>query len=227
MTTPTIATTTQFEPDCIEVGGTPGQGLVCPENYALIGICGSGITSDCGPNIFHKIKCCKANTQAYDEIRDVNAGQNRETCYWVGTEEFKGAACPAHLPIAAGICQSANHIPICLAKSMPYSVTFAPEWPLTDQQFGQPEQATQHATFCCSVGKNEHGNDNLVEDDQIQWVYGKFGENIDCPAGYVVKTTCGSGEAPTCQNTGPGVIGESNFGTAIECAKWAPIDHDD
>ena len=227
MTTPITIATTRFEPDCLEMGGTPGQGLTCPENYALIGICGSGVTSDCGPNMYHKIKCCKANTQAYPEIRDVNVGPIRQSCYWVATEGYKGAACPDRMPIAAGICQSANSIPACLANSMPFSVTFAPNWPWVDQQFGPAQQATQHATFCCAVGIQSNGMDHLVENDKIQWVYGKFGENIDCPAGYVVKSTCGSGASPTCQNVGPGVIGQSNFGTAIECIKWAPIDHDD
>ena len=232
--TPTSETpepVTPVTPECVTLAGSWGDVLICPENFVVVGICGSGNNADCG-GYYHKIKCCRANTEYFD-YEDVNPDDNALKCGWVTHQAGHAntiAPCPENT-VLTGRCGSGKTADCRKSETVDDSDNgghFGLEQIVNDSgphiNFGTwPSNGRNwHAGYCCEQQKSNGDVGDVGNGDDV-WRKGWYGETIQCPNGYVVVESCGSGEFAGCQDVGPqGFAWMGFFSTAIQCKQWKP-----
>lgn len=192
--------------------GRYGKRLTCDDGEVITGICGSGWHADCrdddGHKVFTKIQCS-------DELN-----LSTEKCDSWKSDKGKhiNMYCPVDFPVLKGYCGSGKdkncaggfgNTKCCrLRNSPPIPTPSTSQLEKTDPFRGEmrrvltlfsnhfPSNFPLPGRWIHGIARknNQIGNVN----DKCHWKGGGHGEDVDCPDGYIVTGSCGSGKDPHC-----------------------------
>lgn len=176
-----LVASTQVD-NCEWLGGYKGVELECLPGYYMNGVCGTAMYPNCGATFSLK-------NRYFYQIKccpTKKATSTQQNCIYEGGASGEKALCPINndgqQTGAYGGCGSGRRAECKSSGEKKY----------TD-------------TLCCVNEGME------IDNTMCSWRYGRFGEQISCPANYIITGQCGSGTRAECAK---------NEHTGIKCCPF-------